>query len=247
VTEATARSAGPRRVRDWRLRRRTAADLGRWPFRVGICAALAVWAGLVTLLQRDALAPPRWLVVGLVVLAVLPWLVDLLLAEVPPLLFAPVVLVPVVLLYEPTRGFDAPWLLLAVLALDMGLWLGTARSVPVVLAAVAVVVWPVVRGADVAVVPARPLTAIAGAWVVGLALHSQVRRAERLRGERDEVDARLREVLAGVAAARAALDRGEVTDAGKRLAGLERAHARAARSPDEGVSDATGRGGRARA
>lgn len=166
----------------WPPHRRRLRDLGRWPYRVGICAALATWVGVLSLVERDALSPPEWAVIALVSLAVLPWLVDLLVIEVPSWLFAPAVLVPVGLLYEPER-FDPLPFLLAVLVLDMALWLGLRWSAVVLLASVVVVAWNVSGvSADVDAV-AEPLVAMGVAWLVGLALHSQVRRVARIRGQ----------------------------------------------------------------
>lgn len=166
----------------WPPRRRKLGDLGRWPYRVGICAALATTVGIISLLQRDALDPPQWAVIALIALAVLPWIVDLLLVEVPPWLFAPAVLVPVAILYDPTQ-FDPLPFLLAVLVLDMALWLGFRGSAPVLLISALVVLWQL-RDAPVGDPGwlARPLVSIGAGWLVGLALHSQVQRVSRLRG-----------------------------------------------------------------
>jgi signal transduction histidine kinase len=242
-------------VRDWgwRLHRRARSDLGRWPFRAGICATLATIAGVAALLRRDAFAPPEWGVIALVALAVLPWIVDLLVVEVPPRIFAPVVIVPVAILYDPGQ-FDPLQLLLAVLALDMGLWLGPARSAPVVMVSVAIVLGHAAAASvDGARAFTRPLGAIAGAWLIGLALHSQVLRVARVRArEREVVDRavsaerqhiargvyertiqRLEAVLAGVSASQAALDRGDIEAA---KAGAREA-ARRGRETIEGLHD----------
>jgi hypothetical protein len=222
-------------VRDWgwRLRRRDRSDLGRWPFRAGICAILASAAGVAALLRRDAFDPLQWGVIGLVALAVLPWIVDLLLVEVPPRIFVPAVIVPVAILYDPAQ-FDPLQLVLAVLALDMGLWLGPARSAPVVAVSAAIVLG---HAAAESVAGSRaftrPLGSIAGAWLIGLALHSQVVRVARLRTrQREVVDRavraersrlargvyehaidRLEAVLADLSASQAALERGDIEEA----------------------------------
>lgn len=164
----------------WRFRRRRLADLGTWPFRVGICALLAVLTGIAALQQRGALDPPQWVAVALVALAVLPWLLDLLVAVPPPWVFAPAVIVPVAVLHDPTRPDALPFLL-AILALDMGLQLGPARSAPIVLVAAGVPAWQsgtVAAGAGHG--PVDLLVVIAAGWLVGLALHSQVQRVARL-------------------------------------------------------------------
>jgi hypothetical protein len=230
-------------VRDWgwRLRRRDRSDLGRWPFRAGICATLATAAGVAALLQRDAFDPPQWRVIGLVALAVLPWIIDLLLVEVPPWVFAPAVIVPVAILHDATQ-FDPLQLLLAVLALDMGLWLGPARSAPVVLVSAAVVLGQsAAASVDGLRSFTRPLGGIAVAWLVGLALHSQVVRIARLRSrQREAVDravtaerqhmargvyehaVRLEAMLVELSASRAALERGEIEEAREGAAAAER-------------------------
>lgn len=176
----------------WWARRRGLRDLGRWPFRVGICAGAAVLVGLVALAQRDALTPPRWGVVVLVAIAVLPWLVDLLLASPPPWAFAAAVAVPVALLQEPGEP-DALPLLLAILALDLGLQAGPLRSLLALLPAVAAVTGPEL----IAVGPTRWLAAIvvavAGAWLVGLVLHTQQRHITQLRSRLRRLEAELDE------------------------------------------------------
>lgn len=170
------RHAGPW----WGGRRRGLRGLGRWPFRVGICAALAVLIGVAALAQRAALTPPRWGVIALVAIAVLPWLIDLVIAVPPPWAFAGAVVLPVAVLHDPGTTDPLP-LLLALLALDLGLQVGLRHSALVLLPGVAVVVGPALA----AVGPARGLVAltaaIGGGWLVGLALHSQVVRVERLR------------------------------------------------------------------
>lgn len=166
----------------WPPRRRRLRDLGRWPYRVGICTTLATWVGVFSLLDRGALSPPQWAVIALVSLAVLPWLIDLLVVEVPPWVFAPAVLVPVAILYEPDR-FDPLPFLLAVLVLDMALWLGLRWSASVLLVSVGIVAWNVSGvSADVEAF-AEPLVATGVAWLVGLALHSQVQRVTRIRSQ----------------------------------------------------------------
>lgn len=224
----------------WGFRRRRLADLGTWPFRVGICATLAVITGVASLEIREALSPPDWLVIGLVVLAVTPWLVDLMVAIPPPWVFAPAVIVPVAILHDPTR-FDPLPFLLAILALDMGLQAGLLRSAPFVLAGASIVVWQVASVPDG---PARSLSGLVGAitagWLIGLALHSQVRRvararqqqqavveqaaaAERARRETDEVlRQRLAAVRADLAAVRAQLERGEEAGLRERLETAQR-------------------------
>lgn len=166
----------------WPVRRRRLSDLGRWPYRVGICAVLATMVGILSLLDRDALSPPEWAVIALTTLAVVPWIVDLLLVEVPPWLFAPVVLAPVAILYDPTR-FDPLPFLLAVLVLDMALWLGFRGSSPVLLIGLLVVLWKLRDDPVDADMLAELLVAMAAAWLVGLTLHSQVQRASRIRAQ----------------------------------------------------------------
>ena len=209
----------------WGFRRRRLADLGRFPFRAGICATLAVLTGLGSLQVRGALGPPDWLVIGLVALAVLPWLVDLLVAIPPPWAFAPTVLVPVAILHDPGLLDPLP-LLLAILALDMGLQVGAARSAPIVVASAALVIW---QGAGAVGGPARSLPAvlgsIGGGWLVGLALHSQVRRVARLRRSHRDLDTLLRDrlemVRAELAAVRSQLERGEEAGLRERLVVVE--------------------------
>lgn len=235
------------------MRRRDRSDLGRWPFRAGICATLATGAGVAALVRREVFAPPEWGVIALVALAVLPWIVDLLVVEVPPRIFAPVVIVPVAILYDPGQ-FDPLQLLLAVLALDMGLWLGPARSAPVVVAsAVTVLGHATAASVDGPQAFTRPLAGIAGAWLIGLALHSQVVRVARLRSQqREGVDRavsaerqhiargvyehaiqQLEAVLAGVSASQAALERGDI-EAAKETA---RAATRLGRGTIDGLHD----------
>jgi hypothetical protein len=200
---SSATSAGPpARAHDGpgrHGRRRRLRDLGRWPFRVGICAALAVLIGVAALGHRAALAPPRWGVIALVAVAVLPWLIDLVVAVPPPWAFAGAVVLPVAILHDPGTTDPLP-LLLALLALDVGLQAGPRRSAVVLLPGVAVVVGPALAAAG----PTRGLVAlmaaVGGGWLVGLALHSQVARAERLR-------TRLRLVESELAAARDELAR----------------------------------------
>jgi hypothetical protein len=209
----------------WGFRRRRLADLGRFPFRSGICATLAVLTGLGSLQVRDALAPPDWLVIGLVALAVLPWLVDLLVAIPPPWAFAPTVLVPVAILHDPALLDPLPFLL-AILALDMGLQVGAARSAPIVVASVALVTWQA-AGAAGGAGRSLPgvLGSIAGGWLVGLALHSQVRRVARLRRSHRDLDellrGRLEMVRAELAAVRSQLERGEAAGLQERLVVVE--------------------------
>jgi hypothetical protein len=178
-------------------RRRGLRDLGRWPFRVGICATLAVLTGLAAIAQREALAPPRWGVVVLVVVAVLPWLVDLLVAVPPPWAFAGAVVLPVALLHDPV-GFDPLPLLLAILALDLGLQAGPRRSFVVLVPGLVVALGPAMATVGLTRALVAVLAAVGGGWLVGLALHSQVDRVARLR-------ARLRHVEAELAQARAEL------------------------------------------
>lgn len=165
----------------WLPERRTLADLGRWPFRIGICAALATSVGILSLLHREALDPPRWTVIGLVALAVLPWIVDLLVIEVPPWLFNPAVVVPVAVLHDPTQ-FDPLPFLLAILVLDMALWLGFRGGTLALLISAAVLLRQL-RAPPVGDPGwlARPLASMGATWLVGLALNSQVRRIARLR------------------------------------------------------------------
>lgn len=163
----------------WRLRRRRRSDIGRWPYTIGICATLAILVGFTALHERGALDPLDWPVVALVSMAVAPWIIDLLIIEIPPPIFASVVLIPVAVLHDPTQ-FDPLPLLLGVLALDMGLWLGPRRSIPVIAAATAITVWPLVtQGTYASGWLSRPLTAIAIGWTVGLTLHA------RLQGRRE--------------------------------------------------------------
>lgn len=177
TTRSRASERPPSLVRPWwRLRRRTRADVGRWPYTIGICAALATLVGINALHDREALNPPDWPTVAIVTVAVLPWIIDLVIIEVPPPVFAPAVLIPVATLQDPSQ-FDALPLLLGVLALDMGLWLGPLRSTPVIAAATAVAVWPL--ASDTTYAPGwlvRPLTAIAISWVIGLSLHVRLQR-----------------------------------------------------------------------
>ena len=242
--DVTVVEGGPPAARRtlWGFRRRRLADLGTWPFRVGICAVLAVLSGLAALQQRGALDPPQWTVIALVGLAVLPWLVDLLIAVPPPWIFAPAVILPVTILHDPT-GLDPLGFLVAILALDMGLQLGPARSAPIPLAGAGIVAWQV---ASVATGPTRSLVGLVGGiaagWLIGLALHSQVQRvarlrraqqavagaaaaAERARTHRD-VDVLLRHrvdaLAAELAAIRAQVDRDGDAGLAQRLTGAER-------------------------
>ena len=218
MVEAKPRDAsGMRRSWGWRVQRRRRADLGRWPFRVGICTVLALVVGVSALVERDAFSPVDRGMIALVALAVLPWLVDLLVLEVPPAVFAPVVIVPVAALHDATT-FDPVPLILAVLVLDIGLWLGVRRSMPVVLASAAVVVWPVPAETDDPGWLARPLTAVVLAWLVGVVLHSQLRRIARLRSDLEDASARIRSLAAALAAARGALEDGDLPRAKGHLA-----------------------------
>ncbi len=226
-----------RSARPWGFRRRRLADLGKFPFRSGICATLAVLTGLGSLQVRGALAPPDWLVIGLVALAVLPWLIDLAVAIPPPWVFAPTVIVPVAILHDPALIDPLP-LLLAILALDMGLQVGLARSAPIVLAGAAIVTWQAVGAADG---PGRSLPgmlgSIGGGWLVGLALHSQVQRVARLRQSHRDLDQLLRDrleaVRAELAAVRAQLERGEEAGLRERLGTAEHHAAELLRDLDD--------------
>ena len=210
----------------WGFRRRRLADLGRFPFRSGICASLATLTGLGSLQVRGALAPPDWLVIALVAVAVLPWLIDLLVAIPPPWVFAPTVLIPVAILYDPALLDPLPFLL-AILALDMGLQVGLARSAPIVLAGAAVLIW---QAAGAPEGPGRSLGgmlgSIAGGWLVGLALHSQVQRVAWLRRSHRDRDAflcdRLEAVRTELVAVRAQLERGEEAGLRERIVAAER-------------------------
>jgi hypothetical protein len=219
ATDADDLPARP--VMPWGFRRRRLADLGRFPFRSGICATLAVLTGAGSLQVRGALGPPDWLVIVLVAIAVLPWLVDLLVAIPPPWAFAPTVLVPVAILHDPALLDPLPFLL-AILALDMGLQVGAARSAPIVAASVGLVAWQAVG------TPGGPgrslpgvLGSIAGGWLVGLALHSQVRRVAWLRRSHRDLHellrSRLETVRAELAAVRSQLERGEEAGLRERL------------------------------
>ena len=221
----------------WGFRRRRLADLGRFPFRAGICATLAVLTGLTSLQVRGALDPPNWLVIGLVALAVLPWLIDLLVAIPPPWVFAPAVLVPVAILHDPALLDPLP-LLLAILALDMGLQVGLVRSAPIVVASAGLVAWQAIG------TPGGPgrslpgvLGSIGGGWLVGLALHSQVRRVARLRRSHRDLDellrGRLETVRAELAAVRAQLERGEEAGLRERLGAVEHQAAELLRDLDD--------------
>lgn len=186
-------------------RRRGLRDLGRWPFRVGICASLAVLTALVALIQRDALVAPRWGMIVLLGIAVLPWLVDLLVAVPPPWAFAAAVVLPVAILYEPT-GLDPLLLLLAILALDIGLQVGPRRSLVVLLPGLAVVVVPALTAVGLTRGVAVLLAAVAGGWLVGLVLHTQVVRAERLRARLQVLEQELADARAQLARTRASAD-----------------------------------------
>jgi hypothetical protein len=164
----------------WPPPRRRLADLGRWPYRVGICAALAVAVGVFALMERGALAPPQWTIIVFVSVAVLPWLVDVLLVEVPPWIFAPVVLIPVAILHDPTT-FDPLPLLIAVLALDMGLWLGLRRSTPVLAVCAGILALQLAAAPSTNPAAWFRLAPIGLAWLVGLAFHTQLQRMARLR------------------------------------------------------------------
>lgn len=178
----------------WRFRRRRLSDLGTWPLRVGVCAAVAVLIGVMALQERGAFNPPvPWGLIVLVGVAVLPWLIDLLVAIVPPWVFAPVVVVPVALLHQP-RMRDPLVFLLAVLALDMGLQLGAVRSAPFVLAGPGIITWQEVTvTGGVTRLVALLAVAVGAAWLVGLAMHSQVRRIAGLRRAQEHIAARAAE------------------------------------------------------
>jgi hypothetical protein len=235
--EARAEDLSAQPTMPWGFRRRRLADLGRFPFRSGICASLAVLTAVGSLQVRGALDPPDWLVIGLIAFAVLPWLIDLLVAIPPPWAFAPTVLVPVAILYDPMLLDPLPFLL-AILALDMGLQVGAARSAPIVLASAALVIWQAGGAPDG---PGRALPgvlgSIAGGWLVGLALHSQVRRVARLRRSHRDLDERLRgrleQVRAELAAVRAQLERGEDADLHERLGAAEAQAAELLRDLDD--------------
>jgi hypothetical protein len=241
--EAGADDLPARSTMPWGFRRRRLADLGRFPFRSGICASLAVLTAVGSLQVRGALGPPEWLVIGLIALAVLPWLIDLLVAIPPPWAFAPTVLVPVAILYDPTLLDPLP-LLLAILALDMGLQVGAARSAPIVLASAALVLW---QAAGAPEGPGRSLPgvlgSIAGGWLVGLALHSQVRRVARLRRSHRDLDellrGRLEQVRAELAAVRAQLERGEEAGLRERLGAAEAQAAELLRDLDDRANGAS--------
>lgn len=72
-----------------------AVDAGgvEWPRWVPLVAAGgALSMGVAAILERDALFPPDWSSLGLVVLAIAPWISDLLGVNLPRLVFAAVVL-----------------------------------------------------------------------------------------------------------------------------------------------------------
>jgi hypothetical protein len=173
-------------ARKWfgRPQRRTSSDVGRWPFRVGICATFATAVAASALLTRADHTGLGWTVVALTAVAALPWIVDLLVVEVPPWIFAPAVIVPVAVLHDPSR-FDPFPLILAILALDMALWLGMAKSVPVVLVSAAVIVWPMPETTNDPGWLGRPLGVMIVIWLVGLVLHSQTQRVAVLRRRAD--------------------------------------------------------------
>jgi hypothetical protein len=168
-------------ARTWfgRPQRRT-SDAGRWPFRVGICAICAVTLASVSIVMRAEHTTVGWTVIALTAVAVLPWVVDLLVVEVPPWLFAPAVIVPVAVLHDPSR-FDPLPLILAILALDMALWLGVVKSAPIVLAGAVAIAWPIPAATDDPGWLGRPLAALVVMWLVGVVLHSQTRRMAILR------------------------------------------------------------------
>lgn len=182
VPEGARQDSGGPLARSWRgqLQRRRREDLGRWPFTVGICTALSLTIAITTLMQRADHDEVGWTVVALLTIAVLPWIIDLLVLQVPPWLFAPAVIVPVAVIHDPTR-FDPSPFLLAVLALDMGLWLGAAASAPIVLVGAVVILLPVPEASADDGWLMRPLVAMVLAWLVGLVLRSQAQRANEVR------------------------------------------------------------------